>query len=232
MKDDNNSANPKMEHFLEGTLDVYPELCFKSPSKDKLNSKLESLPLSWRRTPIMSPIGIKSDVEKCSKIEKTAVKLPSSLNKFTPLKDCTNNLATLFNSADKARKRLDSKAVEGEKADHSDKGHRKSGENNSVGRKKPLSAQKHHKFVSKIKKAEVKKEKKYDRSPLIPNNKVEGGLLSENSSDLDKNILPDSDPINRSSNQSNRTFSPKKALDFADKSAEYKGRNLFEDNYQ
>lgn len=30
---------------------------------------------------------------------------------------------------------------------------------------------------------------------------------------------------------SNKTFSPRKALDFADKSQEYKGRNLFEDNY-
>ena len=71
----------------------------------------------------------------------------------------------------------------------------------------------------------------HERSPLIPNNNIEGDMLSAESSDLDHNIIPDSDPINRSS-RSNRTFSPRKVLDFADKNADYKGRNLFEDNYQ
>lgn len=70
-----------------------------------------------------------------------------------------------------------------------------------------------------------------ERSPLIPNNKIDGDILSAESSELDHNIIPDFDLANRSL-ISNRTFSPRKVLDFADKDADYKGRNLFDDNYQ
>ena len=181
----------------------------------------------------MSPIGPKSDIEKRSKMEKTAVKHHSSLSKFTPLKDCTNKINQLSNSADKARKRqVDCPNQEGTDLDKSENYDASDHKIQFKLTKVSQSAEKHRKFISKIKKVEQRKAKKLDRSPLIPNHKVEGGLLSENSSELGNNILPDSDPVHRSSNNSHRTFSPKKALDFADKSAEYKGRNLFEDNYQ
>eukprot|EP00343_Euplotes_focardii_P010366 CAMPEP_0205826744 /NCGR_PEP_ID=MMETSP0206-20130828/29711_1 /ASSEMBLY_ACC=CAM_ASM_000279 /TAXON_ID=36767 /ORGANISM="Euplotes focardii, Strain TN1" /LENGTH=371 /DNA_ID=CAMNT_0053126951 /DNA_START=30 /DNA_END=1146 /DNA_ORIENTATION=+ len=213
MSDENNTGNTKIESFLGAPLESYPNFCFKSPQKTNKEVNIESLPLSCRRTPIMSPIGAKFDFEKVIIMEKTEIKNSRRSLKFTPLKD--NHLGTnpRFSSADKIKSTRDIFR----------KCNNKSIDNNSKEEKEPIdyevaqvsqSAEKiPRKFISKIKQNSHKKKKQLERSPLIPNTKHDGGLLSEESSDLENNMIQDFDNI-QSSKTSN--FSPRKALDFAE----------------
>lgn len=178
----------------------------------------------------MSPIDVKYANSKITKQENTEIKKAKHGIKFTPLKDIMANIKQNHNSADKANKRsiniVKQQIEEGIKIKDPNK------ENIDYKLiKVSQSAEKRRKFVSKIKPDNRAKEVVPERSPLIPNNKIDGDMLSPESSELEHNIIPDFDLANRSL-RSNRTFSPRKALDFADKDADYKGRNLFEDNYQ
>ena len=75
----------------------------------------------------------------------------------------------------------------------------------------------------------AKQMKPSKRSPLIPNKKLETGLFSPDSNMYDSKLIKDSENNDGSSPVSPKHYSPRKALDFADKSQEYKGRNLFDD---
>lgn len=221
----------KMEHFLEASMGNYPDFCFKSPSKDRGNLHVESIPISIKQTPIMSPIPNKYKIEFAEEREKTQVKKIKEELKFTPLKDITNSSRLNLNSADKAASKL--RQVD-------DNVERISQNKDKMGPKQEIdyilgkmsqSAGKPKKSVSKVEKY-INKEKEIKRSPLIPDRKLETSLLSPESSRYDPHQIHDSGAMPRSSRLSNRAFSPRKALDFADKSQFYKGRNLFEDNYQ
>ena len=64
---------------------------------------MESLPLSCRRTPVMSPIDAKFDINKVIMQEKTEVKDISRRLKFTPLKEGSVKAIHRYNSADKLK---------------------------------------------------------------------------------------------------------------------------------
>ena len=70
------------------------------------------------------------------------------------------------------------------------------------------------------------------RSPLIPKIKNETGLFSPDSNIYEDKLIRDSDNRMEYSQTSSKQYSPRKALDFAGKSQNYKGRNLFDNNYQ
>ena len=70
------------------------------------------------------------------------------------------------------------------------------------------------------------------RSPLIPNKKLETGLFSPDSNIYEDKLIRDPDHRIESSLASMKQYSARKALNFADKPQNYKGRNLFDDNYQ
>jgi len=93
------------------------------------------------------------------------------------------------------------------------------------------SAGKLHKYVSKTKQQEPEEKKMQEVSPLFPK-KTEFGVLSPESSHYGRELVPESHQIDESARLSNRTFSPRKALDFANKTQQYKGRNLFDEDYQ
>jgi hypothetical protein len=238
MKDESSSGNPKMDDFLEAVLDDGYSNYFKSLSNNKVVHSLESLQIACDRTPIMSPIGPKYSIDKSSNQENTEIKQVKREFKFTPLKDITSHInqnvsnhISNYNSADKAKKRNMNIAKE-----HIDEGikiinHNKENIDYKL-TKCSQSAKKLRKFESKIKKEYKTKEVMHERSPLIPKYKVGGDLLSVESSELEHHIISDSDPVSRSS-RDHRSFLPRKVLDFEEKDADYKGRNLFdEDNYQ
>lgn len=179
----------------------------------------------------MSPLPSKYSITQSGVCEKILVKKIKRELKFTPLKDLVDQAKMIINSADKAKgisERLHKKP-----ADNS--------QNNNTGDLKPQidynlakmsrSDEKLRKFVPKTN-TEEKKVKAPERSPLIPNKNIDGGLLSPDSSRYQPDLIQDSEHIKGSSGESNRTFSPRKALDFADKPQDYQGRNLFDDNYQ
>lgn len=95
------------------------------------------------------------------------------------------------------------------------------------------SAEKGTVTLSKVedKVIEPKEEIKQERSPLFPHKKSDVGLSSPESNDYDR-VHQVSADIQRSSSFNNRRFSPRRTLDFADKSQEYKGRDLFNENYR
>lgn len=231
MTESNNLGVTKMENFLEAALEGYSNFWFKSPSKDKGMYNVESLPLSCKQTPIMSPLPSKYSITQSGVCDKILVKKIKRELKFTPLKDIVEKSKLLVNSADKARgisERLHKKP-----ADNSQN-------NNTVALKPQIdynlakvsrSDEKLRKFEPKTA-TEEKKVKVVERSPLIPNKNIDGSLLSPDSSRYQPDLIQDSEHLKGSSGESNRRFSPRKALDFADKHDDYQGRNLFDDNYQ
>lgn len=64
------------------------------------------------------------------------------------------------------------------------------------------SAEKNTKVVSRLP-VEVKRDRKPERSPLIPNKKIGDGLSSPESNQYGLDQIQDSDPANRSSNFNN-----------------------------
>lgn len=179
----------------------------------------------------MSPIPSKYSILPNGVCDKIFLKKVKRELKFTPLKELLDLSKTVINSADKAKYF----------SERSNKKPADSSQNNNIVERKPQidynigkisrSDEKLSKFAPKTN-TEEKKTKIPERSPLIPRNKVEGSLLSPDSSHYQPDLIQDSDHIKESSRDSNRIFSPRKALDFADKSQDYKGRNLFDDNYQ
>jgi len=93
------------------------------------------------------------------------------------------------------------------------------------------SAGKLHKYVSKTKQSEPEKKKMPQISPLLPK-KTEFGVLSPESSHYGRELISERPQVEESARLSNRTISPRKALDFANKTQQYKGRNLFDEDYQ
>jgi hypothetical protein len=93
------------------------------------------------------------------------------------------------------------------------------------------SAGKLHKYVSKTKQSEPVKKKMPQISPLLPK-KTEFGVLSPESSHYGRELISERPQVEESARLSNRTISPRKALDFANKTQQYKGRNLFDEDYQ
>ena len=179
----------------------------------------------------MSPLPSKYSITQSGACDKILVKKIKRELKFTPLKDMVENSKLLVNSADKAKSI--SERLHKKPADNSQN-------NNTLGLKPQIdynlikvsrSDEKLHKFVPKTN-TEEKKVKAVERSPLIPKNKIDGSLLSPDSSRYQPDLIQDSENIKGSSGDSNRRFSPRKVLDFADKHEDYQGRNLFEDNYQ
>lgn len=74
MSEGNHTPSIKIENFLQSALESEFNFNFKSPSKDKKYNNMESIPISWRRTPIMSPIGNKLDLQVEILKEKTQTK--------------------------------------------------------------------------------------------------------------------------------------------------------------
>lgn len=145
---------------------------------------------------------------------------------MTPLKEVLNVQRPDTNSADKAKgaeKMLSQAVLSSQKGS--------SNESKDFG-KVSHSAENPKKFISKTRKEKSIEKKAVERSPLIQQKKVEEALLTPESSHYERDLIREHDHLQRSSRMSNRAFSPRKALDFADKSQQYKGRNLFEDNYQ
>ena len=96
---------------------------------------------------------------------------------------------------------------------------------------KPRSAEKPSRVNVKSPKT-IKQPFENKRSPLIPNKKLEIGLFSPDSNIYEDKLIKDPDHRMESSLTSLKQYFARKALDFGDKSQNYKGRNLFDDNYQ
>jgi len=103
MKEDNNSGNPKIENFLEASMESYPNFWFKSPPKHKNSLNLDSLVFSWKQTPVMSPMPAKFGINNWGNKESSVLRINKSDVKMTPLKEAIGESRLDHNSADKAK---------------------------------------------------------------------------------------------------------------------------------
>lgn len=202
MKEDNNSGNCKMDGFLASGLDSFSNILFKSPCKDIKAMNMESLPLSCKQTPIMSPLPSKFCIDKTDEREKTHVKKLKRDLKFTPLKGISSLKKIHVNSADKVNSIDKHSRVVLKEIQQNNSGEEKPNPIDYSLGKFSHSAEKNTKVVSRLP-AEVKKERKPERSPLIPNKKIDDGLSSPESHQYGLDHIHDSDPANRSSSFNN-----------------------------
>lgn len=185
----------------------------------------------------MSPLPIKYGVEQnIVSINKSEQKGIKEEIKLTPKKAISNNEMSISSSGNKMD--IDNSNNLGLKKTLKMSEPRSDSKRNSENIEKleismptPKSEEKLRKVSHRSPKT-AKQSKMPKRSPLIPNQKLETGLFSPDSNIYDGKLIRDSDNQNESSPISPKQFSARKVLDFADKSQEFKGRNLFDDHYQ
>ena len=231
MKDDIKTPNTKLENFLESSIESYPNFLFKSPPKDKNGWNLESIPVSCKQTPVMSPLPSKYNLGNNAQCERTSIKKMKEKIKLTPYKQINVGTKADTNSVDKAKKCMKELWKEPlNDTQNKDKNDKLNTVDFDV-IKAPCSPAKPDKEIKEIIKQE-KQTKQSKRSPLIPNQKIDTELLSPESSNYEEKLAPPPEPINESCFYKNGKFSPRKTLDFVEKDHGFKGRNLFEDNYE
>lgn len=180
----------------------------------------------------MSPLPSKYSMGNNGTFERTTIKKMKEKIKLTPHKSQTEISKPNNNSADKAKKCMSILRKEPLASPSQNKG--RDDKLNTIdltAQKKHFSAEKAKKLVSKIIKDD-KDNKVPKRSPLIPDKKFDSSIFSPVSSNYEDKIINGSGLPGKSSFFNNRAFSPRKTLDFADKSNEFKGRTLFDETYE
>ena len=176
----------------------------------------------------MSPLPLKFSLDNWGIRTKSSIKKERCQDKLLLMKEIDMIMKNRINSADKAKPTV-SKLCKNDP------------NKIAIDSKNPIdflipkvsfSAEKNKK-VQRLSAAKMNHPAKVDnRSPLIPDKKIECGLSSPDSSHYESKIIRETVHHNRPASFNKGTFSPKKVLDFDDKSQRFKGRNLFDESYE
>lgn len=176
----------------------------------------------------MSPIPLKFSLENLGIRTKSSIKKDKFEAKLLLLKELDLAMKNRINSADKAKPTVS-------KINKDELNKIVTDSKNQIDFSIPkvsFSAEKNKKVLRQSALKMNPPTKADNRSPLIPDNKIESGLSSPDSSQYESKIIRDTTHHNRPVSFSKSTFSPKKVLDFEDKSQGFKGRNLFDESYE